>query len=54
MKPLEEDLAEYLLSLQRGPWSKQYNRECLNLWRGLYGETIADRVASLVKKKWKG
>lgn len=54
MKPIEEHLAGFLLGLQRGPWSKAYNRKCLALWRERYGEQVAMRVERIVAAKWKG
>ena len=51
-KPLEQDLADYLLSLARGPWSQHYNRQCLVMWRKEYGDLIADRVEKIVVEKW--
>lgn len=51
-KSLVEDLADYLLGLQRGPWSQQYNRACLELWRTTYGEKVALQVESVVKERW--
>lgn len=52
MKPIEQHLAGYLLSLQRGSWSKGYNRQCLALWKEKYGEQVAMRIERLVKEKW--
>ncbi len=52
MKPIEQHLTEYLLSLQRGPWTKAYNRQCLDIWRARYGDQIAVRVERLVLQKW--
>lgn len=54
MKPIEEHLAGYLLGLQRGSWTKAYNRQCLELWRKQYGDRVADRVSKIVAEKWKG
>ena len=54
MKPIEEQLAGFLLGLQRGSWSKSYNRQCLALWRAKYGDRVADRVTRIVAEKWKG
>lgn len=54
MKPIEDYLAAYLLALVRGPWSKDYNRRCLEMWRGRYGDQVANRVEQIVKGKWKG
>lgn len=51
MKPIEQHLAGYLLSLQRGSWSKGYNRQCLALWKEKYGEQVAMRIERLVKEK---
>jgi len=50
-KPLEEILAEYVLSLQQGPWMRPYFKECLELWREKYGETVANRVLKIVKDR---
>lgn len=52
-KSLEQDLADYLISLARGSWSKCYNRDCLAMWRAQYGDLIASRVEAIVKEKWK-
>ena len=52
-KPLEQDLADYLLSLARGSWSKHYNRSCIEMWRKEYGDLIADRVKKIVLERWK-
>lgn len=52
MKTIEQHLAEYLLSLQRGPWTKAYNRQCLAIWKDRYGEQVTLRVERLVKEKW--
>jgi hypothetical protein len=53
VKPIEEHLASFLLGLQRGPWSKNYNRQCLALWRERYGEQVAARTERLVAEGWK-
>ena len=50
-KPLEETLAEYVLSLQPGPWMRPYFRSCLALWREKYGETVASRVLKIVRDR---
>lgn len=52
-KSLVEELADYLLGLQRGQWSQQYNRECLALWRTTYGEKVAHQVEAIVRERWK-
>ena len=52
-KPIEQDLADYLLGLARGPWTARYNRDCLALWRQMYGNLIATRVEAIVREKWK-
>ena len=51
-KPIEQTLAEYLLSLARGSWTREYNRRCLAMWRTTYGDLVADRVEKLVREKW--
>ena len=51
-KPIEQTLAEYLLNLSRGSWTKDYNRRCLAMWRETYGETVAARVEKIVREKW--
>jgi hypothetical protein len=53
MKTIEEHMAEYLLGLRRGPWTKQYNRECLAMWRASHGEQVTSKVEKLVKERWK-
>ena len=52
-KPLEEHLAEYLLGLSRGAWTRAYNQSCLAMWRGKYGETFAAKIEKIVKERWK-
>lgn len=52
MKPIEQHLSGFLLSLQRGPWTKAYNRQCLALWKEKYGEQVVMRIERLVKEKW--
>lgn len=52
MKPIEQTLAEYLLGLARGPWTKRYNQDCLAMWRERYGDLVATRVAKIVREKW--
>jgi len=52
-KSIEEDLADYLLSLQRGGWTAAYNRACLKLWRETYGDRVAERVEAIVRQRWK-
>lgn len=52
MKSLEQHLAEYLLSLSRGPWLKQHVRECMAMWRQRYGEAFALRVEKIVRERW--
>lgn len=52
-KSLEEDLADYLLSLAPGPWMRGYYRECMAQWRQSYGEKTAQKVASIVKDRMK-
>lgn len=52
MKPLEEHLAAYLLSLSRGPWLKQHVRECMALWRERYGEAVTTKVKKIVRERW--
>ena len=53
-RALEEELAEYLLSLAIGPWTKRYNRECLDLWRATYGERVASKVEAILLKEKRG
>lgn len=53
MKPIEQHLAGFLLSLQRGSWTKAYNLQCLALWKEKYGDQVVARVERLVKEKWK-
>jgi len=50
-KPLEDLLAEYVLSLQDGPWMRPYFKACLALWRETYGETVANRVLKIVRDR---
>ena len=50
--PIEQTLAAYLLGLTRGPWTKDYNRRCLAMWRTTYGDLVAMRVENLVREKW--
>lgn len=52
-KSLEEDLADYLLGLARGEWTKRYNQACLEMWREKYGNLVTDQVEKIVKEKWK-
>lgn len=49
---LEQQLADYLLSLVKGSWSNQYNQECFAMWRERYGERIALRIEAIVKERW--
>lgn len=52
-KPIEEHLAEYLLGLQRGSWTSEYNRQCVALWRKTYGNKVAERAEAIAKSRWK-
>ena len=52
MKPIEQTLAEYLLGLARGSWTRDYNRRCLAMISERYGATIAARVEKLVRERW--
>ena len=52
-KPIEQTLAEYLLGLQRGPWTRRYNQDCVAMWRTTYGEMVAMRVEKIVRERWK-
>lgn len=52
MKPLEQHLAEYLLSLTRGPWMKYHIRKCMEMWREKYGDSVADKVEKIVRERW--
>ena len=52
-KPIEEHMAEYLLGLRRGAWTKRYNQECLAMWRESYGEQVSSKVEKIVKERWK-
>ena len=52
-KPLEETLAEYLLGLARGTWTKRYNQACLAMWRERYGERVTNRAEAIVKERWR-
>lgn len=52
MKPLEEHLAAYLLSLTRGDWLKRHVRECMALWRERYGEAVTRKVEKIVRERW--
>lgn len=52
-KPLEEQLADYMINLARGSWTKDYNRRCLAMWRELHGEVVVARVEKIVRERWK-
>ena len=52
-KSIEEHMAEYLLGLRRGAWTKRYNQECLAMWGEQYGESVRLKVEKLVKERWK-
>lgn len=53
MKPIEDHLSGFLLCLQRGTWSKEYNRKCLAMWRVKYGEKVVAKVERELLAKWK-
>lgn len=50
-KPLEQELADYLLSLAPGPWMPRYIQDCLAMWRKDYGERVASKVEAILLKK---
>lgn len=52
-KSIEEHMAEYLLGLARGPWTRSYNQRCLAMWREQYGDRMAARVEAIVTERWK-
>lgn len=53
VKPLEEDLAEFLLGMRhRGTLSREYYRACFRLWAEIYGEMIAEKIRAKVKAGW--
>ena len=52
-KSIEEHMAEYLVGLTRGSWTRRYNQECLAMWGEVYGEGVRLKVEKLVKERWK-
>lgn len=52
-KSLPEDLAEFLLGLQQGSWTRQYVRECLELWKTTYSEKVSKQVEAIVMERMK-
>ena len=52
-KPLEEELAAFLLGCVRGPWMNRYAKECFQLWREKYGNHVVNRVKAILKDRLK-
>lgn len=52
-RPLEEDLAEFVLGMQRGPGWRAYVRECLVFWAQHYGEKTAEKAKSIINARMK-
>ena len=53
-RSLEEDLAEFVLGMQRGPGWRNYVNRCLEFWKEHYGEQVAEKVKSLINARMKG
>ena len=52
-RSLEEDLAEFVLGMQRGPGWRNYVNRCLEFWKEHYGEPVAEKVKSLINTRMK-
>ncbi len=52
-RSLEEDLAEFVLGMQRGPGWLNYVNRCLEFWKGHYGEAVAEKVSSMINSRMK-
>ena len=52
-RSLEEDLAEFVLGMQRGPGWQNYVNRCLEFWKEHYGEPVAEKVKSLINARMK-
>ena len=53
-RSLEEDLAEFVLGMQRGPGWRNYVNRCLEFGKEHYGEQVAEKVRSLINARMKG
>ena len=47
-RSLEEDLAEFVLGMQRGPGWRNYVNRCLEFWIEHYGAAVAEKVKSKI------
>ena len=47
-KAIEEELADYLLSLAKGPWMPRYIADCLTQWRKEYGDRVASKIEAIL------
>ena len=52
-RSLEEDLAEFVLGMQRGPGWRNYVQRCLAFWTEHYGAAVAEKVKSLINARTK-
>ena len=52
-RSLEEDLAEFVLGMQRGPGWRNYVQRCLVFWKEHYGEAVAEKVKSMINTRMK-
>ena len=50
-RSLEEDLAEFVLGMQRGPGWRNYVQRCLAFWTEHYGAAVAEKVKSLINTR---
>lgn len=53
MRPIEEYLADHILTHCRGDAFKDLRRRTLAFWREHYGVDVAKKVELMVKAKWK-
>lgn len=52
-KTLQRHCADFILKHCRGEIHRRYRRECIEFWKGHYGENFASEVEAIIRKEWK-
>lgn len=52
-RSLEDDLAEFVLGMQRGPGWRNYVQRCLAFWTEHYGAAVAEKVKAKINARMK-
>jgi hypothetical protein len=49
---LEAHLSDFILRCCKGHQFKEYRKRCIDHWREIYGDVVADKVTAEVKARW--